>query len=232
MAAKTIARQQGNACLVQHHTGKLLTAHPGLRDVRKHIERSARHHYAAVAVSGQADPVLYIDGVAQTIAYRGGSAAMTLSATTRPLHIGALVDAQTGWMYYSSTVIDETAIYNRALSASEIQALYNSGSAGKCTTPTAPFITAQPANQTVTVGGTATFTVMACGTPPLSYQWHLNGTNLAGATGTSLTLSNVQLAQAGTCVVRVTNAYGSTNSADAVLTVNQASVVSRHPQVW
>ena len=62
----------------------------------------------------------------------------------------------------------------------------------------------------------------AAGTPPLSYQWRLNGTNLAGATGTSLTLSNVQPALAGNYTVRVTNAFGSAISSNAVLTVNQA----------
>jgi tetratricopeptide (TPR) repeat protein len=89
------------------------------------------HHYAAVAVSGQADPILYIDGVPQPITFHGGPATMKLSATTRPLHIGALVDPQTGWFFYSSTMIDAPALFNRALSASEIQAIYSAGKSGK-----------------------------------------------------------------------------------------------------
>src|SRR5207244_9991606 len=48
-------------------------------------------------------------------------------------------------------------------------------------------ITTQPANQTVTAGQTATFTVVATGTAPLSYQWQKNGANLAGATSSSYT---------------------------------------------
>ena len=90
---------------------------------------TAWHHYAAVAVSGQANPILYIDGVPQPIVFSGGPATMNLSASTRPLHIGAQLDPQTGWFYYSSTLIDELAIYNRALSASEIQAIYNAPAA-------------------------------------------------------------------------------------------------------
>src|SRR5205823_7955964 len=39
----------------------------------------------------------------------------------------------------------------------------------------APTITTQPANQTVTTGQTATFTVVAAGTAPLTYQWQKNG---------------------------------------------------------
>src|SRR6266478_2199697 len=48
--------------------------------------------------------------------------------------------------------------------------------------PVAPTIATQPANQTVTAGQTAAFTVVAAGTAPLSYQWQKNGVNIAGAT--------------------------------------------------
>src|SRR5256886_13345209 len=45
---------------------------------------------------------------------------------------------------------------------------------------TAPSITTQPASQTVTLGQTATFTVVATGTAPLSYQWRKSGTAKIG----------------------------------------------------
>jgi uncharacterized repeat protein (TIGR01451 family) len=83
-----------------------------------------------------------------------------------------------------------------------------------------PVILAQPTDQTVIVGGTATFTVVADGTPPLGYQWNFNGTNIVGATNTPLTLSNVQFSQAGSYAVLVTNVFGSVLSSNAVLTVN------------
>jgi hypothetical protein len=72
----------------------------------------------------------------------------------------------------------------------------------------------------VVVGDTATFTVMAGGTPPLSYQWNFNGTNISGATNTLLTLTNVQSSQAGNYAVLVTNTLGSVLSSNAVLTAN------------
>lgn len=54
-------------------------------------------------------------------------------------------------------------------------------------------------------GATATFSVVAAGSSPLSYQWRLNGANLNGANGTALTLTNVQLAQSGSYTAQVTN---------------------------
>jgi hypothetical protein len=45
-----------------------------------------------------------------------------------------------------------------------------------------PSITAQPTNQTVIVGQSATFSVTATGSPTLRYQWSFNGTNIVGAT--------------------------------------------------
>jgi endonuclease/exonuclease/phosphatase family metal-dependent hydrolase len=83
-----------------------------------------------------------------------------------------------------------------------------------------PAITTNPASQTVVEGADVAFTVAADGTPPPSYQWRFNGTNVAGATGTLLPLTNVTAAQAGTYLVVVTNAAGSTNSQPATLTVN------------
>jgi hypothetical protein len=89
---------------------------------------------------------------------------------------------------------------------------------------TAPSITTQPASQTVTAGANVTFTVAASGTAPLSYQWRKNGGNIAGATGTSLGLSSVTSANAGSYTVQVSNSAGSATSATATLTVNPAPV--------
>ena len=92
-----------------------------------------------------------------------------------------------------------------------------------------PFITAQPASQTLLVGASTSFSVTATGTAPLLYQWNLNGTNLPGATGTSLALTDVQLDQAGNYSVSVANGYGSTNSVTAALTVNLAPTCDPAP---
>jgi hypothetical protein len=88
---------------------------------------------------------------------------------------------------------------------------------GATTNP--PAFSTLPAAQRVNQGATAIFRVSAFGLAPLSYQWQKNGTNLAGATGTTLTLSAVQGSDAGDYGVTVTNAAGSTNSGAATLTV-------------
>ena len=89
----------------------------------------------------------------------------------------------------------------------------------------APWITEQPPAQTLANEGT-TFTLrcVAGGTPPLSYQWRHNGTNIPTATSDSLVLANLRLADGGVYSVRVTNAFGSVTSTNALLTVNQFPV--------
>lgn len=89
------------------------------------------------------------------------------------------------------------------------------------TTPAAfpPVFVTQPAHQLVNIGGSATFSVIVTGTPPITYQWRFNSNNIANATNSSYTISNVQDIHAGTYSVTVTG-YVVTNSANATLTVN------------
>jgi len=90
----------------------------------------------------------------------------------------------------------------------------------------APIILDPPLSRTNVVGSTATFAVSADGTAPLNFQWQHGGTNLvqggrfAGVSSTHLTITGVQLADAGDYTVMVDNDYGSVTSA-AVLTVTR-----------
>jgi hypothetical protein len=85
----------------------------------------------------------------------------------------------------------------------------------------APTITTQPANRTVTIGQTASFSVVASGTAPLSYQWRKNGTNISGATSSSYTTpATVSSDNGATFSVVVSNSAGSVTSNNATLTVN------------
>jgi len=82
-----------------------------------------------------------------------------------------------------------------------------------------PVITTQPVSQTVIEGGSASFNVTAQGTPPVKYQWTLNGVKISGATGPELTLTNLHPAQAGAYAVKITTPAGSITSSNARLTV-------------
>lgn len=84
--------------------------------------------------------------------------------------------------------------------------------------PTQP-VAIQPLNLTTNAGATVTFTSSVVGQVPFTYQWQFNGTNLPGATNSSLTLSNVALNQSGLYSVTTSNRYGSTTSSNAALTV-------------
>jgi hypothetical protein len=87
----------------------------------------------------------------------------------------------------------------------------------------APSITAQPANQTVTAGQTATFSVTALGTTPFSYQWQKGTTAITGATSASYTTPVTTTADNGSQYsVVVSNAIGNATSNAATLTVNPA----------
>jgi len=77
------------------------------------------------------------------------------------------------------------SLYRRALSAQEIESIYQAGSYGKCGTSAPPIIVTQPASQTRFVGQSVTFTVGATGTPPLVYQWLFNERAIPGATAAS-----------------------------------------------
>ena len=91
--------------------------------------------------------------------------------------------------------------------------------------PVLPSITAQPTSQTVMAGQTATFSVAATGTAPLSYQWRKNNVAISGATSSSYTTLATTTSDSGaTFVVVVGNTAGTVTSVAATLTVNAATV--------
>lgn len=85
----------------------------------------------------------------------------------------------------------------------------------------APSITNQPVSQSVSVGSNVTFTVGALGSPPLGYAWLWNNAPINHATNATLTIPDVQLTNAGTYTVAVTDLTGGivTSSPPATLTV-------------
>jgi hypothetical protein len=120
--------------------------------------------------------------------------------------------------------IDEVAVFNRALSFDQINALY--GIARGNIQAVAPTFTAQPVSQALYAGRTARFEANAVGTSPLVYRWQKDGTNIndggniSGALTDSLTIANVAAGDAGAYRLVVTNSVGAITSAPpATLTV-------------
>ena len=86
-----------------------------------------------------------------------------------------------------------------------------------------PSVTTPPANLTVTAPNPATFTVVASGTAPLTYQWRRNGTPIGGATSAGYTLTPTAVTDSGAQFdVVVSNVFGTATSAVATLTVNSS----------
>jgi alpha-tubulin suppressor-like RCC1 family protein len=86
-----------------------------------------------------------------------------------------------------------------------------------------PMVVEQSDNQTVRAGSDVTLWVSADGTPPLSFQWMFNGTNVPGATNSTLLLVNALPEATGLYSLAISNDYGGIQSADILLTVNNSS---------
>jgi hypothetical protein len=161
------------------------------------------------------------DGTTWRLYHNGVQVGATADTT------GSLIVSVQGWAIGSagdgterffSGDIDEPAIFNKALTPDQIQELYLLGAYGY--NLTAPLIVVQPASTSGIAGSAAaSFTVVAGGSPPLSYQWRHAGAPIAGATASSLTLSNLYYTDAGYYDVVVTNNVSTTQSAPATLTV-------------
>jgi hypothetical protein len=99
----------------------------------------------------------------------------------------------------------------------------------------APSITTQPSSQSVTIGQTATFTVVSTGTAPLTYQWQKNNVPIPGVASSNYVTPATTSADTGSQFrVVVSNSVGSATSDQATLTVNRPSttdVVTYHNDI-
>ena len=134
------------------------------------------------------------------------------------------------------------ALYNvTAANAGDYQVVVT-GFSGSVTSSVATLIvasiTSQPASRVNVAGTTATFSVIVGGITSPSYQWQKNGVvmtdggNVSGSTAATLTLSNVQDADAASYVVVVTNVTGSITSSPAMLTVVEFTAQPASQAVW
>lgn len=120
--------------------------------------------------------------------------------------------------------IAEVALYNRSLSSNELAGIENSLLSKYFLQGGPPQITKQPQSQSVFVGGSASFSVLADGTPPFTYQWLHNGSPISGANASTFNIGTVAGSDAGTYSVIVSNGISFATSANATLSVETNSL--------
>jgi hypothetical protein len=159
---------------------------------------------------------MYVDGV--LVASETNASPYNL-ASIEHLCIGARdADGSTIANFFTGEIFD-VRIYNYALGLTAVQNLYGQIPAGVAT---------QPKSIVAFTNTTVQFTTVASGTPPLTYQWQLNGTNInllanaanfTGANSNVLTILNVSSNEIGTYHMTVTNAYGGGISTNVTLVI-------------
>ncbi len=154
--------------------------------------------------------------------FRAVTAALGYAGYAGAVHIGSELaqPADRTW----NGMLDDVAIFAGALSQTQVRTIMTGDFSAFLGGPAR--ILTQPQSQTVQAGATVTFSVVAQGLAPLSYQWYLNSTTpVSGATSTSLTLTNVQATQSGTYSVTVSNSLAVDHSQPAILIVNTNPVM-------
>ncbi len=178
------------------------------------IPDSNWHHLVGVCDEANGKVSLFIDGLlaaSTSIPTNSGE-----YETTTPMAIGAGTD-KTGHSYQFNGSLNDVAVFNYALTASQVASQFVNG------INVAPyFIQAPPSSIIASAGGTLTITpVTAAGTLSLSYQWYdVNGNPIGGASGSTnalplnagLTYNNLPLSwNNGQLKLTVSNTYGATN---------------------
>jgi len=127
--------------------------------------------------------------------------------------------------YSTNLGIYDVRIYNYALTAAQISTAYGANPAK---------VNVQPQSVSALFGRSTTLNATVAGTPPISFSWTLNGTNISalsdtanftGLNSNALTVASVGLADAGTYVLTVTNLYGTNVSSNAIITIEYPLLV-------
>lgn len=156
---------------------------------------------------------VFINSVEVASGVAAGDLATWVAGT--PLTVGNTATGDRPWLGELQLV----AIYSKALSLTEVTQNFGAGPSGT-SAPLPPTIGAQPESRTVTSGQTVTFSVLASGSAPLTYQWRRDGVDIPGATGATYITPPMNEVDSGSVYdVVVANGEGSVTSAPAVLTV-------------
>ena len=184
------------------------------------------------AISGTQSPIIITSQPASRTNVVGTSTSFSVVATGNALRYqwrfnGANIASATNSTYTLASVQAANA-GSYTVAVSNLTTSVTSSPA-TLTVIVPPTITTQPVSRTNAVGTSTTFTVVAAGTAPLTYQWRFNAANISGATNSSYTVANVQSANAGSYTVIVTNVAGQVTSAIANLTVIIPPTITTQP---
>ena len=172
--------------------------------------------YLVLANDGSND-YLYINGVLVASAPDTTGSISFSNPNIVPWAIGNGTLDGNGRVFFGN--ICQVAIYNYGLTAAQVMAHYYEAELNASPATSRPIIVSQPQPQAGFIGGPATFSVSVLSGLPTTNQWFEGNTPLAGQTNSTLTLTNLQLSEAGSYSVVVGNANGTTNSVAAILTV-------------
>lgn len=128
-----------------------------------------------------------------------------------------------------TTTVETTVVNNASLTTGTLEFVTGNNAASTSTVVlTAPSITGAPQNVVECVGASPSFTVVASGSPTLTYQWYHGADPILGATSSVLNLANIQTADLGAYSVVVANAVGSA-TASATLAFHPTPVITAQP---
>ena len=167
---------------------------------------------------------------ASATAVSGASATFNVSATGAPVLTyqwrkngtslndgGNIAGSTTSSLTVSSLSAGDAASYS--VSVGDASGASAVSSDAVLTVNTAPSISSQPNSRVIVAGNNAAFAVAVSGTAPFTYQWLSNNVSIQNANAFAYSLSNVQAAMSASYSVIVSNNFGSTTSAAAVLSV-------------
>jgi len=188
----------------------------------------------SLQITGQpADQSTYIGSTALFAVATSGSAPVYYQWQQDGINLtdgGNIAGSSTAVLRITNVTLNDAALYSVTVSNAYNYAASDYAVLSVAFSP--PNITTQPMSQTHVAGTTATFSVAALGDQPLYYQWQQNGTNLtnaptvSGSTTSTLTISNLSLANAGSYLVIISNALFAVSSTKAALTVVPATAPS------
>ena len=185
------------------------------------VESNVWTHVAATFDASTQAIRFYANAIELATQFNDSSAVDVINPSDEPVRVGTSVCVDGNLCIPYTGLVDEVGIYNRALSDSEVATIYAAGSAGKCRLR----FTVQPASQVGFWGRDIAFSAAATNASgaAISYQWQKDGVAITNATSTTLTLTNLQLTDAGAYTVVATDTAGSVaTSLPANLTVNPA----------